>query len=103
MANSYVTNLYPKQTPGVADQTLTVSSSVVQFGTAFNSLTRYIVLDVQGADVRVTYDDSAPTTSNGHILFAGRSYTWSKQAAAAAKFIRDGGTDATIHASEFTD
>jgi hypothetical protein len=103
MANSYVTNLYPKPTPGVTDQTLTVSTSVVQFGTAFNSLTRYIVLDVQGADVRVTYDDSAPTTSNGHILYAGRSYTWSKQAAAAAKFIRDGGTDATIHASEFTD
>ena len=103
MANSYVTNLYPKPTVGVSDQTLTVSTSVVQFGTAFNSLTRYIVLDVQGADVRVTYDDSAPTTSNGHILFAGRSYTWSKAAAQAAKFIRDGGTDATIHASEFTD
>jgi hypothetical protein len=105
MANSYVTNLYPKPTPGVTDQTLTVDATAggVQFGTAFNSLTRYIVLDVQGADVRVTYDDSAPTTSNGHILFAGRSYTWSKQAASAAKFIRDGGTDATIHASEFTD
>jgi hypothetical protein len=103
MANSYVTNLYPKPTVGVSDQTLTVSTSVVQFGTAFNSLTRYIVLDVQGADVRVTYDDSAPTTSNGHILFAGRSYTWSKAAAQAAKFIRDGGTDAIIHASEFTD
>lgn len=105
MANSYVTNLYPKPTPGVTDQTLTVDATAggVQFGTAFNSLTRYIVLDVQGADVRVTYDDSAPTTSNGHILFAGRSYTWSKQAAAAAKFIRDGGTSATIHASEFTD
>ena len=105
MANSYVTNLYPKPTSGVTDQTLTVDATAggVQFGTAFNSLTRYIVLDVQGADVRVTYDDSAPTTTNGHILFAGRSYTWSKQAAAAAKFIRDGGTDATIHASEFTD
>ena len=105
MANSYVTNLYPKPTPGITDQTLTVDATAggVQFGTAFNSLTRYIVLDVQGADVRVTYDDSAPTTSNGHILFAGRSYTWSKQAAAAAKFIRDGSTDATIHASEFTD
>ena len=105
MANSYVTNLYPKPTPGITDQTLTVDATAggVQFGTAFNSLTRYIVLDVQGADVRVTYDDSAPTTSNGHILFAGRSYTWSKQAAAAAKFIRDGSVDATIHASEFTD
>jgi hypothetical protein len=105
MANSYVTNLYPKPTVGVTDQTLTVDDTAggVQFGTAFNKLTRYIVFDVQGADVRVTYDDSAPTTSNGHILFAGRSYTWSKQAAEAAKFIRDGGTDATIHASEFTD
>ena len=105
MANSFVTNLYPKPTPGVTDQTLTVDATAggVQFGTAFNSLTRYIVLDVQGADVRVTYDDSAPTTTNGHILFAGRSYTWSKQAAAAAKFIKDGNTDATIHASEFTD
>jgi hypothetical protein len=103
MANSYVTNLYPKPTVGVTDQTLTVSSSAVQFGTAFNKLTRYIVFDVQVADVRVTYDGSDPTTSNGHILFAGRSYTWSKQAAEAAKFIQDGSTDATIHASEFTD
>ena len=105
MANSYVTNLYPKPTPGVTDQTLTVDATAggVQFGTAFNSLTRYIVLDVQGADVRVTYDDSAPTTTNGHILFAGRSYTWSKQAATAAKFIEDSTVTATIHASEFTD
>ena len=103
MANSFVTNLYPKPTPGVADQTLAVADAAVQFGTAFNSLTRYIVLDVQLADVRVTYDGSAPTSTNGHILFAGRSYTWSKQAAVAAKFIRDGGVSASIHASEFTD
>ena len=103
MANSFVTNLYPKPTSGVADQTLAVSDAAVQFGTAFNSLTRYIVLDVQLADVRVTYDGSAPTSTNGHILFAGRSYTWSKQAAVAAKFIRDGSVPASIHASEFTD
>ena len=89
MANSFVTNLYPKPTTGVADQTLSVDATAggKQFGTAFNSLTRYVVLDVQVADVRVTYDNSAPTTDNGHILFAGRSYTWSKAAAQAAKFI----------------
>jgi hypothetical protein len=103
MPNSRTTNLYPKPTTGVTDQTLTVADSVVQFGTAFNSLTRYIVLDIQTADVRVTYDDSAPTTTNGHILFAGRSYTWAKETASAAKFIRDGSVSATIHASEFTD
>lgn len=102
MPNSNVVNLYPVPTDGVNDQTLTVSNSAVQFATAFNELTRYIVLDVQVADVRVTYDGSAPTTSNGHILFAGRSYTWGKKTAEAAKFFRDGSADATIHASEFT-
>ena len=101
MPNSLVTNLYPAPTPGVTDQTLTVGDSVVQFS-AFNALTKFVVLDVQVADVRVTYDGSAPTSTNGHILFAGRSYTWSKAAAAAAKFIEDTTTDATIHASEFT-
>ena len=104
MANSFVTNLYPKPTPGATDQTLSVDDTAggKQFS-AFNSLTKYVVLDVQGADVRVTYDDSAPTTTNGHILYAGRSYTWSKQAAVAAKFIRDTSVTAGIFASEFTD
>ena len=101
MPNSLVTNLYPAPTPGVADQTLAVGNSVVQFS-AFNSLTKFVVLDVQVADVRVTYDGSTPSSTNGHILFAGRSYTWSKAAAEAAKFIEDTTTDATIHASEFT-
>jgi hypothetical protein len=102
MANSFVTNLYPKPTPGATDQTLSVDDSIKQFS-AFNSLTKYVVLDVQVSDVRVTYDDSAPTSTNGHILYAGRSYTWSKQAATAAKFIEDSTVTATIHASEFTD
>ena len=106
MPNSFVTNLYPKPTPGVNDQTLTVSNSAVQFGTAFNSLTKYVVLDVQTADVRVTYDGDTSgdvSATNGHLLFAGRSYTWSKEAATAARFFRDGSTDGKIHASEFTD
>jgi hypothetical protein len=104
MANSFVTNLYPKPTPGATDQTLSVDDTTggKQFS-AFNSLTKYVVLDVQVSDVRVTYDDSAPTSTNGHILYAGRSYTWSKQAAKAAKFIEDSTVTATIHASEFTD
>jgi len=101
MPNSLVTNLYPKPTPGATDQTLAVDNSVQTFG-AFNSLTKFIVLDVQVADVRVTYDGSTPSSTNGHILFAGRSYTWSKAAAEAAKFFEDTTTDATIHASEFT-
>lgn len=111
MANSFVTNLYPIPSGTGNDHRLTVddTSGGVQFSganddnaSAFDSLTKYIAMDVQDADVFMTFDGSAPTTSNGHKLFAGRSYTFSKEAAVKAKFIRAGGTSAKIHASQFT-
>ena len=102
MPNSRSTNLYPKVVNGHTDQTLAVDNTVNTFG-AFSSACKYVVLDIQTADVRVTYDDSSPTSTNGHILPAGRSYTWAKETAQAAKFIRDGSVTASIHASEFTD
>ena len=112
MANSFVTNLYPIPSGTGNDHRLTVDATAggVQFSQsskddntdAFDSLTKYIAFDVQDADVFMTFDGSAPTTSNGHKLFAGRSYTFSKEAAVKAKFIRAGGTSAKIHASQFT-
>ena len=45
-------------------------------------------------------DGSTPTSTNGHRLYQGRAYTWSTAMAQAAKFIRQAGTDAVIHASE---
>ena len=104
--NSRTTNLYPTPTSGVAAmKMLTVSSSVVQLTDSytFDTLTRYIVLDVQDADVYVTYTGETPSASVGHKLYAGRSYTWSKKAAEAAKFLRTGSTDAVIAATQFTD
>jgi hypothetical protein len=65
------------------------SASTAQF-TAFEAGTKYIVLDVQDADARVTFDTSAASTSNGHILYAGRSYTFSARAAEVAVFARKG-------------
>jgi len=101
--NSNVVNLYPVPTGGVADQPLlTVSNSAISLASSYDTKTRYIVLDVQDQDVRVTYDGSNPTTSNGHVLAAGTSYTWAKETALAAKVIRAGGTDAKIAQSEFT-
>ncbi len=112
MANSFVTNLYPIPSGTGNDHRLTVDATAggVQFSQsskddntdAFDSLTKYIAFDVQDADVFMTFDGSAPTTSNGHKLFAGRSYTFSKEAATKAKFIRAGSTSAKIHASQFT-
>lgn len=98
------TNFFPypavyRSSP-VADQRLTVSSSVVTFS-AFGDTTNMIVLDVQNADVMCTFDGSDPSSTNGHRLYAGSHYTWSKATATAARFIRQAGTDAAIQASEF--
>ncbi len=97
-------NIYPKPTPGALDQRLTVDATTggVQLtASSFNARTSEVVLDVQGADVMVTFDGSAPTATNGHRLYDTRSYTWSKPAASVAKFIRQAATNASIHASEF--
>ena len=119
MANSFVTNLYPKPTDGTSLRKMNVDStsaahtilgdSTINDGsdtagsTSFNSLTKYVVLDVQDADVFVTYDGTTPGADYGHRLYAGRSYTWSKVAAIKAKFVATGSTTAVIQSSEFTD
>ncbi len=89
-----------RSSASIADQRLTVADTAVPFATTFNEITDFVMFDVQDADVMVTIDGSAPTTSNGHRLYAGRAYTWSKAMAQAARFIRYGSTSAAIHASE---
>lgn len=102
--NAYITNFYPKPNGTAADQRLTVDATVggVQFTNNFATSTDTVSIDIQGADVMVTFDGSAPTTTNGHRLYDTRSYTWSKAAAVSAKFIRQALTDASIHLSQFT-
>lgn len=84
-----------------ADQRLTVDATVggVQFS-AFHADTLYVFWSNEDAQCRVTFDASAPTTTNGHIINIGDSGVWSKALATAAKFIRTGGTSAVIHASQ---
>lgn len=104
--NSHITNLYPKPTSGVtAMKMLTVSDSVVQLTDSytFDDKTKYITLDVQDNDVYVTYTGETPSATVGHILYAGNSYTWSVATARNAKFIRVGGSDAVIAASQFAE
>lgn len=100
--NTNVTNLYPSPTPGHTDQRLAVAGSVTAFASTWTTGTQSVVLDVQGADVMCTFDGSNPSSSNGHFMANGTSYTWSKQTATAAKFIQYGVTAAAIHLSEFT-
>lgn len=102
MANTFAVNIYPVPTTGGVDERLAVSSTAVEFATTWeNGSNKFVVLDIQGANVMVTFDGSTPTASNGHILYVGESYTWHVKTADAAKFIRQA-SDATIHASPFT-
>ena len=78
------------------------TGAVTTFQTTYNQRTRYIVLDVQDNDVYVTYTGETPSATLGHILYAGRSYTWNVETAQSAKFLSVGGT-AIIAATEFTD
>jgi hypothetical protein len=84
-----------------ADQRLTVDDTVggVQLS-AFHTDTVYVFWSCETAECRVTFDGSAPTTTNGHIVSPGDSGTWSKALATAAKWIKTGMTSAVIHASQ---
>lgn len=84
-----------------AAQTLTVDATVggVQFA-AFHADTKQVFWTCETAQCRVTFDDTAPTASAGHVINPGDSGVWSKALAVAAKFIRTGGTSASILASQ---
>jgi hypothetical protein len=83
------------------DQRLTVDATAggVQLA-AFHANTLYVFWSCEDAQCRVTFDNSAPTPTNGHIINVGDSGVWSKALATAAKWIRTGGTSAVIHASQ---
>jgi hypothetical protein len=81
--NSKIGNLYLNKPIGT-DQRLTVDSTSggVQFS-AFNASADYVAWDVQDADIMVTFDGSAPTSTNGHRLYVGQTGTWSVPTATA--------------------
>lgn len=88
----------------LADARLTVDDTAG--GVTFTDITadyvQVVEWDVQDANCYCTFDNSAPTTTNGHLLYAGDKGTWSVARYNAAKFIRAGATNAVIHASPST-
>ena len=84
-----------------ADQALTVDATVggVQFA-AFHADTTHVFWTCETAQCRVTFDGTAPTATNGHVIDPGDSGTWRKELAVAAKWIRTGATSAAIAASQ---
>jgi len=106
MRNTSIVSMKP--TSGATDKRVTVSSTAITLngnGSAptFNAKTKFVYIDFQAQPIAVTFDGSDPTTTNGHFYTAGDDAVWSKAQAVAARFIRQTGTDGTIHASEFTE
>ena len=100
--NQLVTNLYPRPNSTVAGENLScaTSGSGVSFA-AFDSDTKYVMIDVQDNNVIVTFDGSTPTASNGHLLLKEKGLiTLSALSAKSAKFLGSGGT-AIVHSSQF--
>ena len=105
MASGFVVNLYPSPTPGGTDEKLAITGAAKQFATNWRTDAsgnhKYIVVDVQTADVMITFDGSTPTSTNGHRFYAGDKATWSVNTAMAAKIIVVS-ADAVVHATGFT-
>lgn len=94
--------LYLVPTVGATDERLAVSSTAVALASgSWSANTRVVMIDVQTYNVMVTFDGSTPTASNGHDLIAGEKYTFHREMAKAAKFIRKT-SDAVVHATELT-
>lgn len=84
------------------DATLAVSTTAVAF--AANDLAtscKYVRLQVQTNAVRITYDGSAPTSSNGEYIEPTQTTTVPRAVALQMRFIRAGAADATIWAQPY--
>jgi hypothetical protein len=84
---------------GAADELLAVSTTAVPLVGPFTGKTTHVLVSVGPQPVRVTFDGSAPTASNGHYWPAGQQAVLNRSLATAARFIRQGATDSDIHAT----
>jgi len=89
-------------TPSVSMQQHTVTNAVKQLD-SLNATTTAVKITVASQPIRVTFDGTDPVGgTTGHYYAANANDTWSRAMAAAAKMIRDGGSDGYVSATELT-
>lgn len=103
LASHKVINLDSELKPVGVMQQITVDATAggKQIATPIPEGASHALVGIDGDAARVTFDGSAPTSTNGHLLANGYSAVWSAARIAAAKFIRVTG-NATLHVSFFT-
>src|SRR5579864_2186263 len=109
MSNGSITNVnYPlpswqhtsSGSTQVLGQMLTVTSTATSQFSAFNADTKLVTLDIQSNNVYCTFDGTTPSSTSGHILYAGANFTWNKGMATLAKFVATTTGTTTIYGSE---
>lgn len=101
MANARIVNTPNQAIPArTASHTqITVSSSAVHVSAeyAIPSTATHVLVQVTGANVRITFDGTtAPTASKGYRLISDATVYWTPQMWNAAQIIREGSTDAVL-------
>ena len=103
MASTRIVNTPSQAIPtyGVVHAQLTVSStSIPLMSAALNANTTHVLVQFNGANVRVTFDGNAATSTKGFVYVDGSTAYFSARMAAAAKVIRDDSTDAVAEIQE---
>jgi hypothetical protein len=62
----------------------------------------HVLVTVEGGDGRVRFDGTAPTTSVGHPVYSGTSFTWPVAMLMVASFIRSGSTSMSLSITPLT-
>jgi len=104
MANSRIVNTPSQAIPqyGTVHKQNTISSTAeLAVDWTLNASTQHVLVQVNNADLRVTFDGSTtPTATIGFRLTAGSCAYWTKTMATNAKAIRESSTDAVIEFQE---
>ena len=104
MANAKIVNTPSQAIPqyGAPHTQVTVSSSAVALlGTlTLNVETTHVLIQFTGANARVTFDGTSPTTSKGFVYSDGSTAYLTRSMASAAKAIRDDSTDVVVEIQE---
>ena len=103
MANARIVNT-PSQAiaqGGASHTQRTVSNSAVNvLNHTLQAGTTHALVQFNGADARITFDGTTPTTSKGFLFVNGSTAYWTRQMLAGAKGIRTGATDVVVEIQE---
>jgi len=104
MANAKIVNTPSQAIPqyGAPHTQVTVGlTAVALLGTlTLNADTTHVLIQFTGANARVTFDGSTPTTTKGFIYSDGSTAYLTRNMASAAKAIRDDSTNLIVEIQE---